>query len=466
MTGNNGLPQGWKLVELGEIVEDVIKVQPNENPEEEFIYLDISSIDNSQNIIVSPKRYLGKDAPSRARQLIKADDILFSTVRTYLKNIAQVPLAFDGQIASTGFCVIRPKESLNKKFYFYLALSDQFINPLSEIQRGTSYPAVRNSDVLEQKVPLPPLPEQERIVAKLEETFTQLEAGVAELQNVKAQLKRYRAAVLKSAVEGELTREWREAHRGEVEPADILLARILEERRKKWEAEDGKGKYKEPAAPNTDGLTELPDGWVWASLEQSASFEPRSIQSGPFGSSLLHSEFQETGILAIGIDNVLDGKFSMGKQHRISQKKYGELEKYTARPLDILITVMATVGRCCVVPVDLETAIITKHVYRISANQELINSYFLMYCILAESVTRHQIFGGVRGQTRPGINKSVLVNLAIPIPSLIEQERIVEKIERRLSVADEIEKELDESLVRAERLRGAVLKSAFEGRLV
>jgi len=191
-------------------------------------------------------------------------------VRTYLKNIAQVPQAFDGQIASTGFCVIRLKESLNKKFYFYLALSDQFINPLSKIQRGTSYPAVRNSDVLEQKVPLPPRPEQDRIVAKLEETFTQLEAGVAELGNAKAQLKRYRAAVLKSAVEGELTREWREAHQGEIEPAETLLARILSARWEKWESEGGRGNYNEPTAPNTDDLPELPDGWVWASVAQLA----------------------------------------------------------------------------------------------------------------------------------------------------------------------------------------------------
>ena len=117
-------------------------------------------------------------------------------------------------------------------------------------------------------IPFPHLPEQERIVAKIEETFTQLEAGVAELQNAKAQLKRYRAAVLKSAVEGELTREWREAHQGKIEPAEKLLARILEERRKKWEAEGGKGKYKEPAAPNTDDLPELPDGWVWVTLGQ------------------------------------------------------------------------------------------------------------------------------------------------------------------------------------------------------
>ncbi len=133
---------------------------------------------------------------------------------------------------------------------------------------GTTISGITKKQLETLEFPLPPLPEQERIVAKIEETFTQLEAGVAELQNAKAQLKRYRASVLKSAVEGELTREWREAHQSEIEPAETLLARILEERRKKWEEEGGKGKYKEPAAPNIDGLPTLPEGWVWVSAEQ------------------------------------------------------------------------------------------------------------------------------------------------------------------------------------------------------
>ena len=102
------LPKGWVWTPLGDIVETVEMVSPRMRPDEEFVYIDIASIDNKEQKIVQPKRYLGKEAPSRARQLIKSGDILFSTVRTYLKNIAMVSRLYDRQIASTGFTVIRP----------------------------------------------------------------------------------------------------------------------------------------------------------------------------------------------------------------------------------------------------------------------------------------------------------------------------------------------------------------------
>ena len=118
-------------------------------------------------------------------------------------------------------------------------------------------------------IPLPPLPEQRRIVAEIEKQFTRLDAGVAALKRVQANLKRYRASVLKAACEGRLAPQ-----DPADEPADRLLARILAERRAKWEAEHPGKKYVEPAAPVTDGLPELPVGWCWASVEQIGAVTP------------------------------------------------------------------------------------------------------------------------------------------------------------------------------------------------
>ena len=132
------------------------------------------------------------------------NDVLFSTVRTYLKNIALVPEIYDGQIASTGFSVLRCRDGVSPKFLFYYTLTDDFISALSNVQRGTSYPAVRDSDVREQIIPLAPFNEQKRIVAKMEELFSQLDAGIAELRRVQANLARYKASVLKAACEGRL----------------------------------------------------------------------------------------------------------------------------------------------------------------------------------------------------------------------------------------------------------------------
>jgi type I restriction enzyme S subunit len=229
----------------------------------------------------------------------------------------------------------------------------------------------------------------------------------------------------------------------------------------KWKA-----KYEEPKQPEASELPALPEGWCWASVEQLASPIPRSLQSGPFGSSLLHSEFQETGVLAIGIDNVEDGRFSMGRQHRISPIKYAELSKYTARAFDVLITVMATVGRTCVVPAEIETAIITKHVYRITVDRGLADPFFVMQSLRGSASVRQQLYGSVQGQTRPGINGEILRRIALALPPLAEQHRIIAEIDRLLSIADELGPEVRAQLARTVRLRQSVLKHAFEGRLV
>jgi type I restriction enzyme S subunit len=208
--------------------------------------------------------------------------------------------------------------------------------------------------------PVPPLAEQQRIVTKYKTLQARSRRAKEALNAIPALLERFRQSVLAAAFRGDLTADWRAQH-PDVEPASQLLERIRAERRPNLSRNAHLGE-EVPAIPST---------WHWVTIEELASSEARSIQSGPFGSNLLHSEFQETGVLAIGIDNVLNGHFSLGNQNRISPQKHEDLKKYTARPYDVLITVMATVGRCCVVPPDLETAIITKHVYRISEAVEL-----------------------------------------------------------------------------------------------
>jgi type I restriction enzyme S subunit len=170
--------------------------------------------------------------------------------------------------------------------------------------------------------------------------------------------------------------------------------------------------------------------------------------------------------LAIGIDNVLDGKFSFGRQHRISQQKYEMLKKYTARPLDVLVTVMATVGRCCVVPADMETAIITKHVYRITTNQTIVNPHFLMHCIRGCSAVLAQVQDEIQGATRPGINGTILKEIRIPLPPLTEQKEIVRRAEALFKIADQSEERYRKAKDHVDRLTQSLLAKAFRGELV
>lgn len=168
----------------------------------------------------------------------------------------------------------------------------------------------------------------------------------------------------------------------------------------------------------------------------------------------------------IGIDNVQDGRFSLGSNHRISQSKFDELEKYRARPGDVAITVMATVGRTCVIPDDIEPAIITKHIYRITLNREVADPYFVMNALRGAESVLAQMGANVRGQTRPGINGSILKMLMIPTAPLKEQKEIVRRIDRAFAEIDRMISEAAAARRLLDRLDQAILAKAFQGELV
>lgn len=455
------LPAGWAWTSFGDVLEEVKKVNPKEKPENGFVYVDIESIDNRLMRITNPKHYKGADAPSRARQLIKSNDILFSTVRTYLKNIAMVSDDYDGQIASTGFCVIRPIDPISKKLAFYLVQTDEFVNSLSTTQRGTSYPAVRNSDIYEQVIPLPPPNEQHRMVAKIEEMFTNLDAGVEALKKVQAQIKRYRQAVLKYAFEGKLTAEWREVHKDNLEPASVLLERIREERKKKLG-----GKYKELPALDTSDLPELPDGWAWGRFADIGAYQKNAIVDGPFGSNLKTSDYIDdaSGVPVLTIRNI-DIGYEEDQVRYISHDKYEQLKRSEVKGGDILVAkIGASYGKSGIYPEYCSTAIIPANLLKITVNPLLPLNYVALF--LKTRFLKQCLDSIVKSTAQPAFNVSKFRELPIPIAPLDEQTTIVDEIERRLSIADEVEMVIERSMRQSERLRQSILKRAFEGKLV
>lgn len=196
----------WEQVSLKSCCLPVSKRKDSKDKKEHFLYLDIAAIDNQTNTISFATPYTGENAPSRARQIVKVGDILFSTVRTYLKNIALITDAqYNNQIASTGFCVIRPNPQMTlPKFIFYKTLSSEFLTPLNVKQRGSSYPAVRDGDVLSSKILLPSLPEQKTIVEKIEKAFTCADNAQAAISAALEQAKQLKQSILKRAFEGSL----------------------------------------------------------------------------------------------------------------------------------------------------------------------------------------------------------------------------------------------------------------------
>jgi type I restriction enzyme S subunit len=167
------IPEDWEVVRIKDIVLDIEQNDPSKTPLQEIKYIDVSSISNEFLKIVEYKSYLGKDAPSRARKILKENDIVFATVRPYLKRIAFVPKEYDGFYGSTAFCVLRSNpEKILPYFLFYYVSTDIFVSKVSGYQTGSGYPAITEDHIKNELIPLPSLSEQ-REIAKILQTIDQ-----------------------------------------------------------------------------------------------------------------------------------------------------------------------------------------------------------------------------------------------------------------------------------------------------
>lgn len=302
-----------------------------------------------------------------------------------------------------------------------------------------SMPKIDQETIAEAPIPHFHIDDQRRIVAEIEKQFTRLEAGVAALRRVQANLKRYRAAVLKAAYEGRLVPTEAELARAEGRPFESgqqLLARILTERRQNWQ---GRGKYKEPESPDVENLVTLPDGWTWATVDQitvnhdgrrvplkSADRDKRSGQYPYYGAS---------GIIDDIDDFLFDGDFLL-----IAEDGANLLSRSTP------IAFKAT-GRFWV----------NNHAHIV----QTLGGMPLAY--LAVFLNGKDLSFSVTGSAQPKLTQAALNKIPVPLPPLAEQTRIVAEVERRLSVVEELETVVTTNLQRATRLRQSILQKAFTG---
>lgn len=200
------LPEGWVNTTIGDISVKCSQRVPDEN--EQFIYVDIGSINRELKVIENPQYLIGKDAPSRARKEIKAHDIIVSLTRPNLNAVALVSEKYDEQIASTGFEVIRPT-LVESRYIFALVRSRHFIDSISGLVQGALYPAAKSSDVQSYEFPLPPPAEQKIITEKLDTLLAQVDSTKARLEQIPQILKHFRQATLTMAIKGDLTKNWR-----------------------------------------------------------------------------------------------------------------------------------------------------------------------------------------------------------------------------------------------------------------
>ncbi len=276
---------------------------------------------------------------------IVPDGCIFITVKG-----AGVGKTFQGIPCAIGRDVyaFKPNSDVSQKFIYWaiiFSVQDVIRHAVGDI------PGISKSHISDHEIFVPPFDEQELVVAEIAKQFSRLDEAVASLKRIQANLKRYKAAVLKAAVEGKLTEQWRKDH-PDVEPADQLLKRILAERRTTWEAEElvkmrtkgikpkddsWKKKYKEPAGPDTANLPELPEGWVWTNFEQLAEASPNALKAGPFGSALKKEYYVPNGYKVYGQEQVISGDPFYGDYY-IDQDRFDTLKSCAVKSGDILIS--------------------------------------------------------------------------------------------------------------------------------
>lgn len=470
-TKEHSLPPKWTLLELGEILLPTSTRDPKRDGPGQFTYIDIEALDNSQQRITSPKRIDNLIAPSRARNVLRTGDVLFSLVRPYLKNIAVVYPELDGAVASTAYLVCRPGPGIDSRYLLNYFRQNSFIESI--VTYGNSPPAARDDEFRRLKIPVAPSDEQARIADKLDELFSDLDAGVEALKRVREKLKLYRASVLKAAVEGKLTEEWRKQNPN-VEPASELLKRILADRRKRWEEdqllkfraagkkppEDWKVNYKEPVAPDDSVKAELPNGWSTCSGDAFFSF----ITSGSRGWAKYYSE---QGALFIRMGNLNHGSVSLDLNDRQHVKPPIDSEGTRTRvqPQDLLISITADVGMISLVPEAIEEAYINQHV-ALARPVMRETAAFAAWYLASPAGGQIQLKDLQRGATKVGLGLDDIRAVTIPLPPIEEQDAIVDAIEEQLASIEHLEIDMDRVLAEALALRQSALRHAFTGQLV
>lgn len=300
----------------------------------------------------------------------------------------------------------------------------------------------------------PTVDEQRLIVAEIEKQFSRLDEAVANLKRVKANLKRYKAAVLKAAVEGKLTEDWRKQHPN-VEPASKLLERILAERRAKW---TGKGEYKAPAEPDILNLFKLPQSWTWSGLEQLTS----AVRVICYG-ILMPKEHVPDGVLYVKVKDMKGDRVTLASLQRTSPKIAAAYSRASLKRGDLLLAIRGTYGRVAEVPAELEGGNITQDTARLDVTPLVDHRYVALH--LRSEFSQDFFRRVARGVAVKGVNIGDARLTPIALPSLAEQKEIVAEVERRISVIDEVGATVEANLTRAVHLRQSILQQAFSGRL-
>ncbi|MFC3678769.1 restriction endonuclease subunit S [Bacterioplanoides pacificum] len=415
--GGNPLPEGWCFSQISDVSLKASQRKPDD--EESFAYVDIGSINRDLKVIESPQKLLGKEAPSRARKVIKQGDVLVSLTRPNLNAVALVSGEFDEQIASTGFEVIHPL-LVDSRYIFALTKSKEFVDSISGAVQGALYPAAKSSDVQAYCFPLPPLAEQKVIAEKLDTLLAQVDTTKARLERIPDIIKRFRQSVLAAAVSGKLTEEWRKN-----------------------------------------------EGTVWQSLVIDDIGEVKGGKRLPKGDELVEENtgfpYIRAGQLKQG--TVINTSDARSKQLFITAETQAKISRYTVNPGDLYITIVgASIGDAGVIPQHYSGANLTENAAKITEFKKPIKSQFLSYWLRSQELQdliQLEIKSGAQGK----LALKRIKELPVPYTDIDEQTEIVRRVEELFAFADRIEQKAAAALEQVNNLTQSILAKAFRGEL-
>ena len=425
------IPEGWKWVRLNSITFN----HGQTVPVEEFSYIDIGSIDNKNQRLSTEENIIAAEkAPSRARRIVVHGDILYSTVRPYLHNMCIVDREFSRQpIASTGFAVMSCPVGIHNRYLFYYLMSpafDSYANN-TENAKGVAYPAINDDRLYRAVIALPPLSEQRRIVAKIEELLPYIDRYEKAWSRLEDFNKRFptdmQKSILQLAIQGKLVPQRPEEGTGEA-----LYQQIQAE--KQSLIRSGKLKKEKPLPEITpDEIPfDIPESWMWVHMGELFNIHSsRRIHANEYTSKgVPFFRSLEVVSLAKGIEPSVS--------FYISEERYSEIAQDYIMPKhgDLLITCIGgSIGWNWIVD-DRKFYYKDGNVVAFDGHNNMCTDYLQKY--LSSPLFQQQVSNDVSGTAYNALTIEMLKSYIIPLPPLAEQKRIVAKLEELLPLCERL----------------------------
>jgi len=439
MNENQEIPNGWALTSIQDIADVIMGQSP---PSDTYNKDEIGIPFFQGKAEFSELHPIVDKWCSKPNKIAKNNDILLS-VRA---PVGATNLADRKCCIGRGLAAIRYPHDYKFLYHYFCSIEEE----LDKKGTGTTFKAISGDVIRNTKLHLPPLPEQHRIVAKIEELFSSLDRGIESLKTAQQHLKVYRQAVLKWAFEGKLTKSTLRQAQGTVSPVVTVT-----EPDEVAETTD-----KEGDLPEGDALN-LPKGWKWVKSGDLFSF----VTSGSRGWAKYYSN---EGAIFIRITNLDFDSLTLNLEESKIQyiKPPSNSEGIRTKVLegDFLFSITGYLGMFAIAPY-LKNAFVNQHIALCRPKQGF-NKKYVGYWVIAKTGGYHYLNKMTKGATKAGLGLDDIKNFPVPFPALSEQHAIVAEIESRLSVCDKTEESIEQSLKLSESLRQSILKKAFEGKLV